>query len=129
MMTQQKNDALDAEFKATRERVNAPCFVDKGWQQIVIDAVAKIDWLERRDGEAKVDWEEIKEWNGTLAMRYRVLGVDADDIVVGLIADVVAAAKQRADRTCVVCGEQSDGQFEYKADSLRVLCAKHRAQA
>ena len=129
MMTQQKDDALEADFEATRQRVNAPCFVDKGWQAIVIDAVAKIDWLERRDGEAKVDWEEIKEWHGTLAMRYRVLGVDADDLVVGLIADVVAAAKMRADKICVVCGEQSDGQFEYKGDTLRVLCDTHREQA
>ena len=125
----QQDDAIDAEFQATRERVNAPCWVGKGWQQIVIDAVAKIDWLERRDGDAKVDWEEIKEWHGTLAMRYRVLGVDDDDIVVGLIADVVAAAKLRSDKVCIVCGEPSDGQFEYKADSLRVLCATHRAQA
>lgn len=129
MMTQQKDDALEADFEATRRRVNAPCFVDRGWQSIVIDAVAKIDWLERRDGDAKVDWEAVKEWHGTLAMRYRVLGVDDDDIVVRLIADVVAAAKLRADKVCVVCGSESDGQFEYKADSLRVLCATHRAQA
>jgi hypothetical protein len=129
MMTQQKDDALEADFEATRQRVNAPCFVDKGWQQIVVDAVAKIDWLERRNGHAKVDWEEIKEWHGTLSMRYRVLGVDSDDIVVRLIADVVVAAKARADKVCIVCGEASDGEFQYKGDTLRVLCATHRAQA
>lgn len=129
MMMQQKDDALEAHFEATRRRVNAPCFVGKGWQQIVIEAVAKIDWLERRDGHAKVDWQEIKEWHGTLSMRYRVVGVDADDIVVRLISDVVAAAKMRADKVCIVCGEASDGQFEYKGDTLRVLCDTHREQA
>lgn len=128
-MATHHDETLEADFEATRRRVNAPCYVGNGWQPIVIDAVEKIDWLERRDGRAKVDWEAVKEWHGTLAMRYRVLGVDNDDIVVGLIADVVAAAKLRADKVCIVCGSESDGQFEYKGDTLRVLSDTHRAQA
>jgi hypothetical protein len=123
------NDQLKTEFETTRRRVNAPCFVGLGWQPIVIDAVAKIDWLERRDSDVRVDWQEIKEWNGTLAMRFELLGANDDNVVVGLIRDVVAAAKLRADKTCVVCGEESDGEFEFKGDTLRVLCMTHRDEA
>ncbi len=125
----QVDDALEAEFAATRRGVNAPCFVGKGWQAIVIDAVAKIDWILSKDPITIIEWREIKEWYGTLALRYHFLSAGDDEIAVRLIADVVAAAKMRADRTCVVCGEKSDGQFEYKGDELRVLCREHRAQA
>jgi hypothetical protein len=128
MMTM-ANDQLKAEFEATRRRVNAPCFVGLGWQPIVIDAVAKIDWLERRDSDVRVDWQEIKEWNGTLALRFQVIGADESNVVVGLIRDVVVAAKQRANKTCVICGEESDSEFEYKGDTLRTLCATHRDEA
>jgi hypothetical protein len=128
MMTM-ANDQLKTEFEATRRRVNAPCWVGLGWQQIVIDAVAKVDWLERQDSDVRIDWEEVKEWHGTLALRFQVIGADEDNIVVGLIRDVVAAAKLRADKTCVVCGSESDGEFEFKGDTLRVLCMTHRDEA
>ncbi len=128
MMTM-ANDQLKTEFEATRRRVNAPCWVGEGWQRIVIDAVAKIDWLERRDSDVRIDWQEIKEWHGTLAMRFEVLGADDKNIVVQLIRDVVVAAKQSADRTCVVCGGESDNEFEYNGDTRRTLCATHRDEA
>jgi hypothetical protein len=120
---------ITASFEATRRRVNAPCWVGEGWQKIVVDAVEKIEWILSKDPITLIEWREIKEWHGTLAMRYRFLSAGDDEIAVRVIADVVAAAKLRADKACVVCGAKSDGAFEYKGETLRVLCATHRAQA
>ena len=125
----QADDALDAEFQATRQRVNAPCWVGRGWQKIVVDAVAKIEWVLSKDPITMLEWREIKEWNGTLAIRYHFLSAGDDEIAVRLIADVVTAAKMRADQVCVVCGKKSDGAFEFKGYTLRVLCAAHRDEA
>ncbi len=125
----QSDDKIEDEFKTLRERIKAPCYVEMGWRRIVVDAVAKIEWILSNDPITMLEWREIKEWHGTLAMRYRFLSAGDDETALRLIDDVVAAAKLRADKVCVVCGEKSDGAFEYKGDTLRVLCATHREMA
>jgi len=95
----------------------------------VVDAVKKIEWLLSKLPSLRIEWHEIKEWHGSLAMRYSIEGAGANDMVVKLISDVVIAAQQRADKLCVTCGSASDGQIEFKGDELRVLCREHRALA
>ena len=130
MMTAGQHDTeIDRAFEAMRERIRAAIWVEHGWRQIVIDAARKIEWLEMQNPGNRIEWLEIKEWNGTLAMRYRTHDADLDENVLGIVEDVVMAAKVRADRTCVVCGGRSDGAFEYKGDTLRVYCKQHRAAA
>jgi hypothetical protein len=64
---------MDA-FEALRKRIGAPCWVPEGWQQLVLEAVERIEWLLWRDPRTRIAWEEIKDWSGSLAMRYRVSG-------------------------------------------------------
>ena len=129
MTTEQHDTEIDRAFQALRERIQAACWVERGWRAIVVDALRKIEWLEGQNPGSKIEWIEIKEWHGTLAMRYRAADADFDECVLEIVEDVVTNAKARADRTCVVCGERSDGAFEFKGDVLRVLCKQHRAAA
>jgi hypothetical protein len=113
---------MDA-FEALRKRIGAPCWVPEGWQRIVVDAVERIEWLLARDPVARINWEEIKVWHGTLAMRFR-FSAGGDETVRALIADVVEAAKVRAERTCMVCG--GAGRMIEGEEDLRVRCTRHQ---
>jgi len=118
----------NAEFEALRKRLSVPCWVEAGWQRIVVDAVRKVEWLLEKDPLVSVEWTEIKAWHGDLAMRYRLKDRGVGHLVSELITDVVTAAQRRADSTCVVCGSASVGELVEHGEQLRVLCATHRYQ-
>jgi hypothetical protein len=118
------SSSTNDEFEALRKRLGVPVLVEPGWQQIVLDAVERIEWLLARDALTKVEWSEIKMWHGTLAIRFRFVCANDDVVVMRLVEDVVTAAKVRADRTCMVCGN-GGGRFVEDSEQLRVLCRQH----
>jgi hypothetical protein len=112
---------MDA-FEDLRKRIAAPCWVEPGWQRIVVDAVERIEWLVAQDPVTVVEWRGIKEWHGSLAMRLRYLS-GGDEIVQALISDVIESAKSKASRTCMVCA--GAGHFAEDGEKLSVLCRQH----
>jgi hypothetical protein len=112
------------EFETLRKRLAVPCWVEPGWQRIVLDAVERIEWLLARDVLTNIEWSEIKIWHGTLAMRFLFVCANDDHVVMRLVEDAVTAAKVRAGKTCMVCGN-GGARFVEDGEQLRVLCRQH----
>lgn len=118
--------------------------IDKGWEQIVFDACLEIEQVLTPEEMQRFHWVQIKEkfgglqmyWDPNSAVPVAIIGaceVQLSEFDSGeppgftqqtvlAIRKIVAQARERAGKTCEICGEP--GRL-YPDDYWVTLCERH----